>query len=41
MGKKNLTFGDIEIEKDKFYHYKSPIYLYNDYRVKPLYVNAS
>ena len=23
MGKKTLTFGDIEIEKDNFYHCKS------------------
>ena len=27
MGKKNLMFGDIEIEKYKFYHHKSPILL--------------
>ena len=27
MGKNILTFGDIEIEKDKFYHHKSPIVL--------------
>ena len=27
MGKQILTFGDIEIEKDKFYRYKSPIFL--------------
>ena len=27
MGKKKLTFGDIEIEKDKFYHNRSPIFL--------------
>ena len=26
-GKEILTFGDIEIEKNKFYHYKSPIFL--------------
>ena len=27
MGKEILTSGDIEIEKNKFYHHKSPIYL--------------
>ena len=27
MGKENLTFGDIEIGRDKFYHYKNPIFL--------------
>ena len=27
MGKVILTFGDIEIEKDKFYYYKTPIFL--------------
>ena len=27
MGKEILTFGDIEIEKNKFYRYKSPIFL--------------
>ena len=27
MGKEVLTFGDIEIEKNKFYHHKSPILL--------------
>ena len=27
MGKEILTFGDIEIEKDKFYCYKSNIFL--------------
>ena len=26
MSKEILTFGDIEIEKHKFYHYKSPIF---------------
>ena len=26
MGKKNLTFGNIEIEKNKFYHHKTPIF---------------
>ena len=25
MGKEMLTFWDIEIEKNKFYHYKSPV----------------
>ena len=27
MGKEILTFGDTEIEKHKFYHYKSPTFL--------------
>ena len=27
MGKEILTFGNIEIEKSKFYHYKSPVFL--------------
>ena len=27
MGKDILTFGDIETEKNKFYCYKSPIFL--------------
>ena len=27
MGKEILTIGDIEIEKKKFYHHKSPIFL--------------
>ena len=27
MGKEILTFGDVKINKDKFYHYKSPIFL--------------
>ena len=27
MGKRKLTFGIIEIEKSKFYHYKSPNFL--------------
>ena len=27
MGKKNLTFEDIEIEKSKFYHHKTSIFL--------------
>ena len=26
MGKEILTFGDIEIEKNKFYHHKTPTY---------------
>ena len=26
-GKEILTFGNIEIEKSKFYHYKSPVFL--------------
>ena len=25
MGKEILTFGNMEIEKDKYYNYKSPI----------------
>ena len=25
MGKEILTFGDIEIEKNKFYHHKTPV----------------
>ena len=28
MGKKTLTFGDIETEKDKFYCYKIVTFLY-------------
>ena len=27
MGKEVLTFGDIEIEKNKFYHYKTSVHL--------------
>ena len=27
MSKKIITFGDIETEKNKFYHHKSPIFL--------------
>ena len=27
MGKEVLTFGDIELKKNKFYHYKSPVTL--------------
>ena len=27
MGKEILTFGDIEIEKNKFYYHKTPILL--------------
>ena len=27
MGKEVLTFGDIEIEKNKFYHHNCPIFL--------------
>ena len=27
MGKKILAFGDIEIEKNKFYRHKTPIFL--------------
>ena len=29
MGKEILTFGDVDIEKNQFYHYKSPIFLKN------------
>ena len=27
MGREILTFGDIEIEKNKFYHHKTTIFL--------------
>ena len=27
MGTEILTFGDIEIEKDKIYYYKTPVFL--------------
>ena len=27
MGKESLTFGNTEIEKNKFYRHKSPIFL--------------
>ena len=27
MGKEILTFGNIEIEKNKFYHHKTPTFL--------------
>ena len=27
MGEEILTFGNIKIEKNKFYHHKSPIFL--------------
>ena len=33
-GKKKLTFGDIEIEKNKFDHHKSPIFLKDVYMEK-------
>ena len=26
MGKKKLTFGNTEIEKNRFYHHKAPIF---------------
>ena len=26
MGEETLTFGDFEIEKNKFYHHKTPIF---------------
>ena len=29
MGKGILTFGDVDIEKNQLYHYKSPIFLKN------------
>ena len=29
MGKGILTFRDVDIEKNQFYHYKSPIFLKN------------
>ena len=29
MGKEILTFGDVDIEKNQFYHYNSPIFLKN------------
>ena len=45
MGKEMLTFGSIEIEKNKFYRNSTPIflkkyfgYLYNDNKVKPLHI---
>ena len=28
MGKKNITFGDIEVEKHKFHQHKNPISMY-------------
>ena len=31
MGKEVLTFGDIEIEKNKFHHHKSPFFKKNRY----------
>ena len=39
MGKKNLTFGDIEIEKHKFYHYESPIFLKKDVDINKILVS--
>ena len=52
MGKEILIFGDIGVEKNKFYRYKSPVPLrdidiekvsiaYNDHKVKPLDVMLS
>ena len=44
MGKEILTFGNIEIEKNKFYRYKTPVFLkrfplVNDiHKVKPLHI---
>ena len=39
MGKEILTFSDIEIEKNKLYHYKSPIFL-KDVDVKKVFVSS-
>ena len=39
MGKEILTFGDIDIGKDKFYCPKSPIYLEDVYIEKELISN--
>ena len=36
MGKEILTLGDIEIEKNKFYHHESPIFL-NDIDIEKVY----
>ena len=52
MGKEILIFGDIGVEKNKFYRYKSSVPLrdidiekvsiaYNDHKVKPLDVMLS
>ena len=38
MGKEILTFGDTEIEKNKFYRYKSPIFL-KDVNIEKLLVS--
>ena len=40
MSKGILTFGDIEIEKDKFYHYSSPIFLKEDVDINNLLVSS-
>ena len=36
MGRETLTFGDIETEKTKFYHNKTPIFKNNVYIEKVL-----
>ena len=41
MGKEFLTFGDIEIEKNKFYHHKNPILLKDVDTEKVLVSNSS
>ena len=40
MGKEILTFSDIEIEKNKLYRYKSPIFL-KDVDIKKAFVSTS
>ena len=39
MGKEILTFSDIEIEKNKLYRYKSPIFL-KDVDIKKAFVSS-
>ena len=39
MGKEILTFGNIEIEKNKFYRYKTPVLLWHVDIVKVLVSN--
>ena len=39
MDKEILTFGDIEIEKIKFYRYKSPTFL-NDVDIEKVFVSS-
>ena len=41
MDKEILTFGDIEIEKSRFYHYKSPVPLRDVDIVKVLISNKN